>query len=365
MKRLLPFALVALLVLVPAGFVLAAKSAKANKSAETKAAHRSAKQKAANDKLIQELLQIMEETDNKMTFAACAECLTQLKPAREVVVPAIIRKADKMGWLKTEGSDDMQMIGEALMCFLPHKKNSQSTPNAYPVQMPAPACFALPAPPLPYPVQLLPAQAQMMPASYPQPTLCPPPLPCPLLPPPPPSWEPGVRHSAPMTCPVVPASTCAPTMPTDKMTAELLKIMEETESKVTFEVAVATLAVRDQNWEVVIPAILRKADKMGWLKANDKEFTNDLAELIGSKAKFVEKVTSPSCRIIFNGVSCGEPCERIMAEMVQFVDSGVAAGTPVGKSVAVTERILMPHTAELMPMPHRAAERVSMPRAEE
>ena len=364
MKRLLPFALVALLVLVPAGFVLAAKSAKANKSAETKAAHRSAKQKAANDKLIQELLQIMEETDNKMTFAACAECLTQLKPAREIVVPAIIRKADKMGWLKTEGSDDMQMIGEALMCFLPHKKNSQSTPYAYPVQMPAPACFALPAPPLPYaavPVYPNP-QPQMMPAEYPQVTFSPP-LQCPL---PPPGWEPAAHRAAPATGLYMPAMTCAPTcapaLPTDKMTAELLKILEETDSKVTFEVVVGTLAVRDQNWDVVVPAIVRKADKMGWLKANDKEFTNDLAELIGSKAKFVEKVASPGCRIIFNGVSCGEPCERIMAE---FVDAAVATGTPVGKSVSVTEMMPMPHRAELMPMPQRAAERVSMPRAEE
>ena len=115
----LPLAIVALLILIPVGVVVAAKTAKTGKkaAAAAKATHHTAKQRAANDKLTHELLQIMDETDNKATFAACLECLSQLRPQREVIVPAIIRKADKMGWLRPEATDDWAMIGEYVVKF--------------------------------------------------------------------------------------------------------------------------------------------------------------------------------------------------------------------------------------------------------
>ena len=76
MKRFTQIGLVALLVLVPVGVLLAAKNkSKGDKPVQqTKVSHRSSKQKAANEKLVKELLDIMQSTDNKITFAACAEC---------------------------------------------------------------------------------------------------------------------------------------------------------------------------------------------------------------------------------------------------------------------------------------------------
>src|SRR5271166_4722697 len=150
MKRFLPITIVVLVVLVPVGVVLAAKSAKV-KAAASKVTHRSAKQKAANEKLAQELLEIMEATDNKATFAACLECLSQLKPQREVVVPAIIRKADKMGWLRPEAGEDWAMIGEYVVKFLPGKQNrlhNEQSNVPYAIQYPTPCpCPVIPPAP--------------------------------------------------------------------------------------------------------------------------------------------------------------------------------------------------------------------------
>ncbi len=257
MKRLLPFTLVALLVLVPAGVVLAAKAVKA-KAATVKVSHRSAKAKAANEKLVQELLTILDETDNKTTFAACLECLTQLKPPREVVVPAIIRKADKMGWLRAEGGDDYAMIGDFLDAFLPNKNRRQheapnNLPLPYNIQYPYPTQFApqpLPsAPALPPSYSACPVMTPGYAVSNPMATTvypCPCPCPCPV---------PARRARNSTVSPVcndfqIVSVASVPVQ--DRMTTELLKILNETESKTAFAFVVeAASAGRDEQQDVI------------------------------------------------------------------------------------------------------------------
>ncbi len=362
MKRLLPFTLVALLVLVPAGVVLAAKAVKA-KTATVKVSHRSAKAKAANEKLVQELLTILDETDNKTTFAACCECLTQLKPPREVVVPAIIRKADKMGWLRAEGGDDYAMIGEFLDEFLPNKHRRQheapnNLPLPYNIQYPYPQPFPMVPPPPPAPSSYgacpvsvtgcsMPVQTAVCPCPCPNPCPCPCPCPCPT----------GAWHAVSPICNEFQIVSVASAPVQDRMTTELLKILNETESKTTFAFVVEALAGRDEHWDVIAPAIIRKADKMGWMRVpdGDKRFNDDFAEslfrVIADKVAPSEKQTAkPSCNS--TGCICVPPLEML----AQFTGTGTIAVN--------VEEVSMPHTAERIPMPH-TAEIIQMPHVEE
>jgi hypothetical protein len=416
MKRLLPLAIVALVILVPAGVVLAAKAAKTKKAHTVKVSHRTAKQKAANDKLIQELLTIMEETDNKMTFAACLECLTQLKPQRDVVVPAIIRKVDKMGWLRADGGDDSRMIGEYLLQFLPSKQQRQmiefntSPMTQYPCQVPPP--------PLPAPA-IYSSPPCMPPASYPsyqiQAPMCPPAMSCPVCPatapcPTAPACTTGSVRMNPPACTDFQIVTVMPAPAQDRLTTDLLKIIDETESKMTFAIVVQTLGQRCENWDAVIPAVIRKADKMGWLRLGDEnsgdDFSKDLAEFVASKARKPQKGAS-SCAsgcsvaavigaVIGNsqkgasscasGCSCSDceccpaccsaqscacpTCEccpaccpdRKQSESKRSACSGTssfavgAAAEALPMPRCATETLPMPHAAEVLPMMPHAAE---------
>jgi hypothetical protein len=396
MKRFLPYLIVGLMILVPTGVVLAAKTVKkqtTHRSAKQKAANE--KQKAANEKLTQELLTIMEETDNKMAFAACVECLTQLNPEREVVVPAIIRKADKMGWLRTDGGDDCTMIGDCLLQFLQRKHPPMMPPTNFPYGMqcpcPCPCPMAVPPGFVPPPGMVPPSPYN----SYPMPQpMCPPscqpggscPMPC--APPAPPTAA-STWRMAPMPSaePIFVATSGAAQ---DKMTAELLKILEETESKVTFALVVETLDERCDNWDLVIPTIIRKADKMGWMKAPDKEFgdkfTENLSELIGSKVKRMQKdapascpstpssscPTEPTCQPrVMDG---GYPLSRITGSITFGAENDPRFSQPVtyprntqfydlGKEILPmphcdTEVLPMPCAPEMLPMPHIAKQGV-------
>jgi hypothetical protein len=380
MKRFLPITIVVLVVLVPVGVVLAAKSAKV-KATASKVTHRSAKQKAANEKLTQELLEIMESTENKATFAACLECLAQLKPQREVVVPAIIRKADKMGWLRPEASDDWAMIGEYVVKFLPGKStHGRNEPNNLPyaiqsIQYPCPCPSpVMPAPSYSTPVfqTFQPAPVMPNPVSLP---VCVPPSPC--------VCQPGCCVTAPMpsTMPtpcqppaysvqVMPCqmvqSTAVKAMPSeDHLTAELLKILEETESKVTYAIVVETLHERCDNWDHVIPVLIRKADKMGWLKVNDKsfgeKFAENLTELIAEKAR-----KSDTAHDAKAGTTCPCPpgctCPANVTVGVGEAVTGsfvTGVGAYLGGAVAA-EAIPMPRPMEVLPMP-RVTEELPKP----
>jgi hypothetical protein len=373
MKRFLPLAIVALLVLVPAGVVLAAKSVK--QATTTKVAHRSAKQKAANEKLIQELLTIMEETENKMTFAACVVSLTQLKPEREVVVPAIIRKADKMGWLRNDG-DDCAMIAEFLMQFLSAKhrratREQQYNNYAYNAPCPCPCPMPVPPPPgfipppgpiAPSPYASYPMPQPMCPPSCPAGSYCPAPMPCP--PPPAPPTGASTWRAAPASgCEVgtsIGAAIGALTgnAMNDKMTVELLKILEETDSKVTFALVVEALDERCDNWDVVIPMIIRKADKMGWMKPPDKDFgdkfTQNLAEFVGSKVK--AQKSAPACGTAPIS-SCPADCPPPVA--------GTLSSTGITGSITFDVPEASCPRTERLPMPRRSVDVAPMPRAPE
>jgi hypothetical protein len=392
MKRILPITIVALIALVPVGVVLAAKSAKV-KATASKVTHRSAKQKAANEKLTAELLEIMEATDNKATFAACLECLAQLKPQREVVVPAIIRKADKMGWLRPEAADDWAMIGEYVVKFLPGKSTHvHGEPNNLPyaiqsIQYPCPC----PPPVMPTPSYsaavfqtFQPAPVMPNPVTLP---VCTPPGPCVCLPST--CTTPAMPATMPRDCVCQPATCVTPAMPStmptnpcplpaynvqlmpcqmvqstavkampseDHLTSELLKIIEETESKVTFAIAVETLHERCDNWDHVIPVLIRKADKMGWLKVNDKsfgeKFAENLMELIAEKAR-----KSDSAQDTKVGPTCPCPpgctCPASVSVGVGEVITGSAV---IGSGACLTgtiaaEALPMPRPMEVLPMP--------------
>jgi hypothetical protein len=377
MKRILPYAIVTLAVLVSAGVVVAAKNAKTKKAADTKVAHRSSKQKAANEKLVQELLTIMEETENKTTFAACVECLMELKPQRDVVVPAIIRKADKMGWLKAD-SPETAMIGDCLFAFLPQKKHQQTYgPGDYVYRCPP---YPAPLPPPPWPPQAMapPAPCQSIPIAAPpcadfcpSPAVAPNPMPCC-------GTARNVMAStfgiASGTCanPVYVSVTQAPAQ--DKLMNELLKILDETESKVTFAIVVETLAERCENWDAVIPAIIRKADRMGWLKVADKDFadkfTENLVEVIMNKAKMPERNVAPlptPCESYGCPMPCPAPCPkgaglRLTVPMT-LCDPCCTVEYPIPVlTYPSVERLPMPHSnTEKLPMPHGNTEVLPMP----
>jgi hypothetical protein len=361
MKRFLPYLIVGLMILVPTGVVLASKTVK------KQTVHRSAKQKAANEKLTQELLTIMEETDNKMTFAACVECLTQLKPEREVVVPAIIRKADKMGWLRADGADDCAMIGDCLLQFLQRKHPPMMQPTNFPygMQYPCPCPCPMPTPQafVPPPCVAPPSPYTSYPMSQP---MCPPncqpggscPMPC--APPPPPTAASTWRVAPlPSADPIfVPTSGAAQ----DKMTVELLKILEETESKVTFALIVETLDERCDNWDLVIPTIIRKADKMGWMKAPDKDFgdkfTENLAELIGSKVKRMQKDGPASCPSTPSSYCPSEPtCQP-------RVTVGGCPLTGIVGSITFAAPVVAGPAVEVLTKAHCHMEVLPMPRPE-
>jgi hypothetical protein len=375
MKRFLPLAIVALLVLVPAGVVLAAKSVK--QATTTKVAHRSAKQKAANEKLIQELLSIMEETENKMTFAACVGSLAQLKPEREVVVPAIIRKADKMGWLRNDG-DDCAMIEDYLMQFLSAKYRRATMEQQYhnyayngpcpcpcPMPVPPPPGFIPPPGPVgpPSPYASYPLPQPMCPPSCPAGAYCVPPTACP---PPPPPAAASTWRAAPSSG-AEPTFVVTSTVPVnDKMTLELLKILEETDSKVTFALVVEALDERCDNWEVVIPMIIRKADKMGWMKPPDKDFsdkfTQNLAEFVGSKVK--AQKSAPACGTAPMSSCQADPQVQVPATSTGGITGSITFEVPEA-SCPRTERLPMPRrSVDVAPMP-RAPEVLPMPHTED
>jgi len=163
--------------------------------------------------------------------------------------------------------------------------------------------------------------------------------------------------------------TVMPAPAQDKLTTELLKIIDETESKVTFAVVMETLGERCDNWDAVIPAVIRKADKMGWMRLNDKEFgdkfAENLAELIAAKARKPQK--DAPCGAEGCGCSDCECCPACCPDRAQDVlKRSVCTGTisfVVGGSADVlpmprcdTEMVPMPHAAEVLPMMPQAAE---------
>jgi len=162
--------------------------------------------------------------------------------------------------------------------------------------------------------------------------------------------------------------TIAPPSPTqDRLTAELLKILDETESKVTFAVVVETLGERCENWDAVIPAMIRKADRMGWLKVADKDFadkfTENLVEAIMEKAKKPEKTATPlptPCE----SHGCTMPCPacpncpngtglRITVPMMDQYEEQCQGGCDI--------QVLTSPSAGRLPLPHRASEVLPMP----
>jgi hypothetical protein len=385
MKRFIPFAIVAAMILVPTGVVLAAKSMK--KAVAAKVTHRSAKQKAANEKLIEKLLSIMEETENKMTFAACIESLAQLKPDREVVVPAIIRKADKMGWLKGDGGEECAVIGDYLMLFLSHKQRraaleAERTNMPYAIQYPCPCPMPI-APPayVPPPGPVLPQPCPVPPspyASYPmtQPMcspncppggFCPGPIPCP----PPPPVPASTWHAAPPVRTEMMIVSAGTTAAQDSLTTELLKILDEAESKVTFALVLEILSDRVDNWEHMIPAIIRKADKMGWMTPPSEDFQDKfverLGEMIEAKLEKAQKATRPTCTS-HGTLSCpAESKPQMKVHRGECTGSGVVGSirleVPQFPYPLEVERLPMPRcevkvappmscVPEMLPMPH-------------
>jgi hypothetical protein len=147
------------------------------------------------------------------------------------------------------------------------------------------------------------------------------------------------------------------------MTAELLKILEETESKVTFAIVVETLSERCDNWDLVIPTIIRKADKMGWMKAPDKDFgdkfTENLAELVATKAKKASKDAPPASTCPPTSSCPTDPNVRQRVTVGECVGSGLVGS--IGWDFEPTPRPAM----ELLPMPHRDAKVLPMPGAPE
>jgi hypothetical protein len=338
-----------------------------------------------------------------MTFAACVECLTQLKPPRETVVPAIIRKADKMGWLRNDNDGDNSLIGDCLIQFLPNKQRQAwvqgmnlPTPLSYPcpppVMPPAPAISNAPPcviPPPPVPCVSFPVPQQVAPSLGMANPVCTPPCPCPSVTgcPATPCPVPSYQAVAPM-CSAVQIASVAQAPAQDKLTTELLKILEETESKTTFAIIVATLNERLENWDAVIPTVIRKADKMGWLRAGDKDcgdqFTRDLAELITGKARKADKVGCCDQTPCEAGCTCpkstAQPTEATLRMRVlvnPYDASGFGTecvggqlrfervdGGAQGEYLYVVpchggEVLPMPRTEEVLPMPHIDTEPMS------
>jgi hypothetical protein len=153
-------------------------------------------------------------------------------------------------------------------------------------------------------------------------------------------------------------TTAVKAMPSeDHLTAELLKILEETESKVTYAIIVETLHERCDNWDHVIPVLIRKADKMGWLKVNDKtfgeKFAENLTELIAEKAR-----KSDTAHDAKAGATCPCPpgctCPANVSIGVTEAVTGsfvTGVGAYIGGAVAA-EAIPMPRPMEVLPMPH-------------
>jgi len=124
----------------------------------------------------------------------------------------------------------------------------------------------------------------------------------------------------------------------DKMTQELLKVLNETESKLTFVILASALYERGENWDAAVPAIIRKADKMGWLKTNDPndEAANEIAELVAKiavmKPKAAETQAKPEVLPLprCGDVECpSDATERMKMLKNQSEDSGPIGQKPI------------------------------------
>jgi hypothetical protein len=141
----------------------------------------------------------------------------------------------------------------------------------------------------------------------------------------------------------------------DHLTTELLKILEETESRVTYAIIVETLHERCDNWDHIIPVLIRKADKMGWLKVNDKafgeKFAENLTDLITEKARKSDAThdakAGPTCPCP-PGCTC--PANVTVGVGEAVTGFAVTSGACLTGTIAV-EAIPMPHPMEVLPMP--------------